>query len=184
MMAKCPLRYILGVTVWLVVDIKVSFTCRETLKQAGAELAAARRREQELRKTLEQKERRLADIEASLEGTEAKIADLRAELGTELLAQLSASERVELAKLAPKLKALQVTNSILGSHSAPRQTASGCCKCSSNHLKCKGQAWNRAAGTAVSEQARRDCQAGAQADGPAGVHYFLRELFCLTLVHV
>lgn len=118
----------------------MSFTCRETLKQAGAELAAARRREQELRKTHEQKERRLADIEASLEGTEAKIADLKAELGTELLAQLSASERAELAKLAPQLKALQVSNSILVSHSALRQKASGCCECSSNHQRCEGPA--------------------------------------------
>lgn len=139
-MAKHPPCYILVVTVQLVVDIKVSFTCRETLKQAGAELAAARRREQELRKTHEQKERRLADIEASLEGTEAKVADLKAELGTELLAQLSASERAELAKLAPKLKALQVSNSILVSCSALRQTVSGCCERSSNHQKCEGQA--------------------------------------------
>jgi chromosome segregation ATPase len=120
--------------------MKVPFSCRETLKQAGAELAAARRREQELRKSHEQKERRLADIEGSLEGTEAKITDLKAELGTELLAQLSASERTELAKLAPKLKALQVSNRILVSQRPPRQTAFGCCKCFSHHQKFEGQA--------------------------------------------
>ena len=37
-----------------------------------------------------------------------QVADLKAELGTELLAQLSAAERAELAKLAPQLKSLQV----------------------------------------------------------------------------
>ena len=39
---------------------------------------------------------------------DAQVADLKAELGTELLAQLSASERTELGKLAPHLKSLQV----------------------------------------------------------------------------
>ena len=37
-----------------------------------------------------------------------QVADLKAELGTELLAQLSAAERAELSKLAPQLKSLQV----------------------------------------------------------------------------
>ncbi len=39
----------------------------------------------------------------------AQVADLKAELGTELLAQLSASERTELGTLAPQLKSLQVS---------------------------------------------------------------------------
>ena len=82
--------------------------CRETLKQARAELAGARKREQELRRALEQKEKRLGDIEASVEDTAKKAADLKTELGTELLAQLSAAERTELGKLAPQLKKLQV----------------------------------------------------------------------------
>ena len=47
--------------------------CRETLKQARAELASATWREQELRKTLEQKEKRLSDIEASTEDTQKKV---------------------------------------------------------------------------------------------------------------
>ena len=37
-----------------------------------------------------------------------QVADLKAELGTELLAQLSAAERAELSKLSPQLKSLQV----------------------------------------------------------------------------
>ena len=82
--------------------------CRETLKQARAELAGMRKREQELRRALEQKEKRLSDIEASVEDTAKKVADLKTELGTELLAQLSAAERTELGKLAPQLKKLQV----------------------------------------------------------------------------
>ena len=86
----------------------VGVRCRETLKQARAELAGARKREQELRRALEQKERRLGDIEASVEDTAKKAADLKTELGTELLAQLSAAERSELGKLAPQLKKLQV----------------------------------------------------------------------------
>lgn len=81
---------------------------RETLKQARAELGAARRREGELRRALEQKERRLTDIDASAEDTAKRAADLKAELGTEMLAQLSAAERSEVGKLAPQLKKLQV----------------------------------------------------------------------------
>ena len=88
--------------------------CRETLKQARAELAGARKREEELRRALEQKERRLGDIESSVEDTAKKAADLKAELGTELLAQLSAAERTELGKLAPQLKKLQVCKSRCG----------------------------------------------------------------------
>ena len=78
------------------------------MKQARAELAGMRKREQELRRALEQKERRLGDIEASVEDTAKKAAELKAEAGTELLAQLSAAERSELSKLAPQLKKLQV----------------------------------------------------------------------------
>ncbi len=37
-----------------------------------------------------------------------QVTDLKAELGTELLAQLSAAERSELSKLSPQLKSLQV----------------------------------------------------------------------------
>ena len=47
--------------------------CREMLKQARADLASATRREQELRRALEQKEKRLADIEASSEDTQKKV---------------------------------------------------------------------------------------------------------------
>ena len=51
----------------------LSPACRERLKQARADLASATRREQELRRTLEQKEKRLADIEASTEDTQKKV---------------------------------------------------------------------------------------------------------------
>jgi hypothetical protein len=89
-------------------------SCRDTLKQARADLAALQRREAETRKSLEQKERRAADIAASVEDLTARVAQLKAELGTEMLAQLSAGERAELKGLAPQLKQLQVCKSKVG----------------------------------------------------------------------
>ena len=89
---------------------------RETIRQARADLAQLEKRAAEARKTLEQKEKRLADIAASVEGLRARIAALKAELGTEMLAQLSAAERQELATLAPQLTQLQVPGFPTDSH--------------------------------------------------------------------
>ena len=62
----------------------MSGPCRETLKQAHADLASATRREQELRRTLEQKEKRLADIEASTEDTQEKVCCSQSQLSHSL----------------------------------------------------------------------------------------------------
>ena len=85
---------------------------RDTLKQAAADLAQLQKREAEARRALEQKERRMADTAASVEDILARISGLNAELGTEMLAQLSSTERKELATLAPQLTQLKVHRSI------------------------------------------------------------------------
>lgn len=69
--------------------------CREALKQARADLASARRREQELRRALEQKEKRLADIEASTEDTRKKVCGDSASCPTIRVACLSALSRAQ-----------------------------------------------------------------------------------------
>jgi hypothetical protein len=53
-------------------------------------------------------EKRLADLAASIADLERRVTELKAELGTELLAQLTAPQRQELSKLGARLKALQV----------------------------------------------------------------------------
>lgn len=88
--------------------VGASLCIRETIRQARADLAKLEKRAAKARKALEQKEKRLADVAASVEGVRARMAELRAELGTEMLAQLSAAERQELATLAPQLTQLQV----------------------------------------------------------------------------
>ena len=54
----------------------------------------------------------MADTAASVEDILARISGLNAELGTEMLAQLSFTERKELATLAPQLTQLKVHRSI------------------------------------------------------------------------
>lgn len=86
------------------------FATRDALAEARAEVAKLRAREGSARRALEQKEKRLGDMGASLAALQERVAKLKAEAATEMLAQLSQPERAELARLAPKLKDLQVRN--------------------------------------------------------------------------
>ena len=74
-----------------------------------AELAAAQKRQADLRSTVESKEGREADITANLSHLQDNLVGVRKELGTPLDSQLTPAEREQVNQLQETIRQLQAS---------------------------------------------------------------------------